>query len=84
MILTAGTAIYYTGDMANQSDFGVITKAEGDNASIKLDDGREMIIMSWSIKNEYNGSCATRFVTRRAYDAYRTEQLARLQASLGK
>ena len=43
--LQPGTRIYYTGDMANSEDHGVITKRYndrwGDFVDITLDDGRE-------------------------------------------
>ncbi len=45
LIYTPGTRIYYTGDMANSEDYGVIVSYTppgkwSDNIKIRLDDGR--------------------------------------------
>jgi len=44
--LNVGTLIYYTGDMANQPDFGIVEKINpadrfgGPSVNVKLEDGR--------------------------------------------
>jgi hypothetical protein len=76
-----GTEIYYTGDVANQPGFGVITTLNrdpqwGDTYDFTLEDGREIKgIATHSLGDKYEGHGGTRFVTREAYDAFRQEKL---------
>lgn len=78
--LEKGTRIYYTGDMANNEDFGTIVKVEnhsrwGVSVDIKLDDGRDIRRLSpLAFSPEYLGHGGTRFVTVAAYNAYRRAQ----------
>jgi len=78
--LYTGTRIYYGGDMANLPDFGTIKAIEKDrwgvHCSITLDDGREMTINTCLFSPKYLGHGGTRFVTERAYNEYREEQMA--------
>jgi len=75
-----GTKIYYTGDQANIGGFGIVTRSFEDKwgkwSDIKMDDGRDFGNTPTSIiSTKYNGTCGSRFVTKEAYDAYRTEAL---------
>ena len=82
--LTAGTRIYYGGDMANCEDFGVITAVNkditwGTSYDIKLDDGREIKRLSTAaFSEEYKGHGGTRFVTIDAYNDYRLAALTKM------
>ena len=83
--LEKNTAIYYGGDMANQSDFGVITGVESDrwgtHYNITLDDGREIKrLPQCAFSDEYKGHGGTRFVTKEAYYAFREKQTADFEA----
>ena len=88
-LLPAGTKIYYTGDMANASGFGEIVKVHEDEKwsnhyDLRMEDGREINRLSACMVGEkYNGTCSTRFVTRKAYDEYLAEIMKRY-ATLGK
>jgi hypothetical protein len=78
-----GTEIYYTGDVANQSGFGRITKLNrnarwGDTYDFTLEDGREIKgIALHLLGDKYEGHGGTRFVTRAAYDEYRQKVMER-------
>jgi len=73
--LPNGTKIYYTGDMANAEDFGVVieqsTNKWGDQVDIRLDDGR--IFKGVSPLNF--GGLGRRFVLRTEYDAERQAKI---------
>ncbi len=78
--LPVGTRIYYNGDMANQSSLGVITKHRSDKwgqfVDTKLDDGRKQKSLPICIFSPvYLGHGGTRFVTEKAYDEYRANQI---------
>tara|TARA_Y100001937_G_scaffold127692_1_gene200717 strand:+ start:1741 stop:1992 length:252 start_codon:yes stop_codon:yes gene_type:complete len=75
-----GTKIYYTGDQANIGGFGIVTRSFEDKwgkwSDIKMDDGRDFSNTPTNIiSTRYHGTCGSRFVTKEAYDAYRTEAL---------
>jgi hypothetical protein len=78
-----GTEIYYTGDVANQPGFGVITALNrdsqwGDSYDFTLEDGREIKgIATHSLGDKYEGHGGTRFVIRAAYDDYRAKLMER-------
>ncbi len=83
MELNEGTRIYYGGDMANESGFGVITKAYSDKwgsfVDAVMDDGREMRgLHTIGFSKTYSGNGSTRFVTEAAYDEWRAIALGRL------
>ncbi len=82
--LPVGTRIYYGGDMANQSDFGVITKHRSDKfgqfVDTKLDDGRVQRSLPLCVFSPvYKGHGGTRFVTEKAYKEYRQQHLQNMQ-----
>ena len=73
--LKKGTRIYYTGDMANEEGFGVITHRSngrfGSFVTLKMDDGRLFESLSATqFSDVYEGHCGTRFVTATAYKAW--------------
>jgi subtilase family serine protease len=74
--LTKGTEIYTTGDMCNASGFGtiddVVTESWGTYYKVKMDDGREFNLESYQFSDKYLGHCGTRFVTRQAYNDYKS------------
>ena len=88
--LTIGTRVYYTGDIANDDGFGVVTeimpatKYGPEVAVMHLDDGRELSTYAMSIEAIYNGHCGTKFVTEAAYKVYREAKLAELQTIMTK
>ena len=77
-----GTKIYYTGDMANHDGFGEIVEVlPNTNVKVKMDDGRTSILFDQQVGTKYEGGHAgTRFVTREAYDSYRSAQIAEMTA----
>ena len=87
MIVTAGMEIYYTGDMANSSDFGVITEVKttqyGTDYHVKLEDGRAMWISSLCFHEVYSGNGSTRFVSKKAYIEYRRNAIVKMMESRG-
>ena len=71
-----GTRIYYTGDMANIPDFGIVKIINpcdwyGLKIHIKLDDGREFALTPSS----FEPGPGTRFITEKKYFADRNEKL---------
>ncbi len=85
--LPVGTRIYYGGDMANQSDFGVITKHRSDKfgqfVDTKLDDGRVQRSLPLCVFSPvYKGHGGTRFVTEQAYKEYQIAQIANVKKRL--
>ena len=79
--MNVGTEIYYTGDMANQSGFFVITKIEESHAMLKeieTDHVKRRSINTpvWGIGTTYKGHMGTRFVTRQAYNEFRENALS--------
>lgn len=86
--ITTGTSIYYTGDMANASGFGIVSRVLSDKwgrfVDIAMHDGREKVRIPVSmIGNKYEGHCGTRFVTREAYEAWRSDRIAESRAKYG-
>jgi hypothetical protein len=78
--LHIGEGIYYTGDMANQSGFGVITAVTSNRwaavqYNMRLDDGREINAISPS---NFSGPGA-RFQTRKEYNALRQAAIAKME-----
>lgn len=76
-----GQRIYYTGDMANRSGWGIITHARpcnwyGVNYTLDMQDGRVFSISPNTITDTFNGHSTYRFVTKEAYDEYRNQALA--------
>lgn len=82
--LEKGVRIYYTGDMANEEGFGIITSQQQDKfgvfVNLKMDDGREFNQLTpANFSDEYLGHCGTRFVTEEAYKKFRQAQIERLE-----
>ena len=81
--LTQGTEIYYGGDMANDSGFGVIESVSesrwGINYKIVMEDARVMNISPSNFSEEYLGHGGTRFVTKAAYQAFRKAAIERME-----
>ena len=77
--LQIGIRVYYTGDFANVSDFGTITKREsgrwGEFVDVTLDDGR---IFTHVFASGFDRSPGQRFKTMTQYNQERAEQLAKL------
>jgi hypothetical protein len=76
-----GQRIYYTGDMANRSGWGIITNARpckwySLNYMLEMQDGRIFTIHPHMISDTFNGSSTFRFITKEAYDEYRNLALA--------
>jgi len=86
--LEKGVRIYYTGDMANDEGFGIITSQQQDkfgvSVNLKMDDGREFNLTPANFSDEYLGHCGTRFVTEEAYRGFRQAQVERLGRELRK
>ena len=78
-----GTRIYYTGDMANNEDYGTVTDVTsgrfGTHVVIRLDDGREFT-HSIRIGEVYQGHCNPRFVTVAAVNKYYAGRVAGYEA----
>jgi hypothetical protein len=78
-----GTEIYYTGDMANQSGFGVITahRAGGNYGSpsmdILMEDGREMFAIHMANFGRHPGR---RFWTKAEYMMDRQQKIDQMRA----
>lgn len=83
--LTEGTRIYYTGDMANASSYGVITKQWYDakwkyyHVNVMLDDGRELLGLTLS---GFQPSPGRRFWLESDYKAERKRMFEQMQANL--
>jgi len=81
-----GARIYYTGDMANVSDWGTIREIIGgrfgEQVRLVMDNGPDKTIPPSGIGNKYNGTCSPRFVTEDAYNAWHREQMANYQSAL--
>ena len=78
-----GTRIYYTGDMANNEDYGTVTDVVtsgrwGTHHVIQLDDGRELT--QTRIGDVYQGHGGTRFVTVAAVNKYWAERVTGYEA----
>lgn len=85
--LKKGTRIYYGGDMANDEGFGVIKERATDQfgtwVDVEMDDGRDFNKLPITIfSDEYLGHGGTRFVTEKAYRAFRQAQIAKVEATL--
>jgi hypothetical protein len=78
-----GTAIYYTGDIANQSGKGTVTALRPASAygsasmDITLEDGREMRGIQMTNFGNHPGR---RFWTMVEYQADRTKRIAQMEA----
>lgn len=81
--LPVGTEIYYTGDMANQSGFGVVSalhgpdKWYGGSVDILMEDGREMRRLHFV---QFDQSPGRRFMTKTEYTAKREADIAQMKA----
>ena len=79
-----GQRIYNGGDMANPSHFGTISEVRITHYGIDYkivvdgDDEKPYWIGHCNFSQEYKGHGGTRLVTLEAYQAWRTEQLDRL------
>ena len=86
-LLPIGTPIYYTGDMANQDGFGIVSAhREGDKWSspsmdLYLKDGRTFKAV-WP--GMFDPAPGRRFMTTETYQRERAEKIARMQADLRK
>lgn len=73
--LRIGTEIYYTGDRANHSGFGVVTAIElgtfGTNIGMRLEDGRKFYVRAAS----FQPSPGQRFMTKAAWKADRQAKI---------
>ncbi len=76
--LEIGTKLFYTGDIANASDWGeILSKSEspsdgfGGWVEVKFEDGKSTAKL-WpsQIGDVYRGHCNPRFVTLEAYQKY--------------
>lgn len=81
--LTAGTEVFYTGDMANLEDYGVITAIVSDkwypvSYNIRLDDGREMR----SILPQNFSGAGRRFWVRSEHTAVRRAKFVKMLESV--
>jgi hypothetical protein len=80
-----GDRYYYTGDMANASDFGVITKITSDKWGTrfwgKLDDGREQKAVTILV---FEKGVGQRFKTIEQYNQERAEQFKKMEEILTK
>lgn len=79
--LEQGTEIYYTGDRANASGTGEITKAYSDRwgqwYDISLEDGREFRAVSiLAVTDNYQGHANPRFATLESYEAVQAQRVA--------
>ena len=72
MEITIGTRIFYTGDIANNEDWGTVSRRLSDGViALKMDeDKEEWLIEEAQIGDVYEGHCDPRFVTLRAYDDF--------------
>lgn len=72
--LKIGTQIFYTGDMANCSDWGKVISVHSESletVEVKFEDRKETTILYANrIGLVYRGHCNPRFVTEEAYKAY--------------
>lgn len=80
-LLPVGTAIYYTGDVANHEGFGEIAgvhvSAWATQYEVLFEDGRKFFVMAGEF--DYDGP-GIRFMTKAKYEAKRAEKIARMQA----
>ena len=80
--LTKGTAVYYSGDMANEEGFGSIIMVTedrwGTHLHILMNDGRTMVLAPHEFSDKYLGHGGTRFVTRAAYDEWKSNLFAKI------
>ncbi len=68
MKMNEGTRISFTGDMANTSGFGTITKNTSVTLQITMDDGRFMAaVPSFLFDAKYTGKAGT-FTTEQAWE----------------
>jgi hypothetical protein len=84
--LPVGTEIYYGGDMANDSGFGIVFAVTSDrwgqSMELHMKDGRKMHISPACFSDNYSGNGSTRFVTREAYEQYRRERIAAMESRI--
>lgn len=82
--LTKGTEIYYAGDMMNEPKFGIIAAVIedrwGTSLEVVYDDGTSSRLSPCQFSEKYLGHCGTRYVTKAAYDDWKSEQVAMLMA----
>jgi len=82
--MKTGTRIYYTGDMANVSDFGAITRIiEADKFAplrydIKMDDGR---VFRQVYDLSFAPGAGRRFMTEAEYLADRAIKISQMEAA---
>lgn len=73
--LSLGTEIFYTGDMANASDNGTVTKITtdrwGTRYTISCVSGMTSVIGAHEVGHVYHGHCNPRFVTMDAVNAWK-------------
>ncbi len=80
-----GTEIFYTGDMANASGFGVVTKIHpadikwgySESVDMRLEDGRDIRKIFVTMFNE---SIGRRFMLKSEHVAKREAQIAQMRA----
>jgi len=89
--LYKGDKIFYGGDMANQSDFGTVTRVlppdrwGGPYVDMTLDDGRKICGFAMHMFSpEYKGHGGTRWVTMAAYQAWQEAYFMEYQARADK
>lgn len=74
-IVKAGDRIFYTGDMANDSDWATVVKVWsdgfGEHVDLQYDSGRTTRVSPSQVGERYEGHCNPRFVTERAVEEYR-------------
>jgi hypothetical protein len=79
-----GTRIYYTGDVCNQPDWGVVVDRDLPNAAtqfhVLFERIGDMTLQITSVGDVYEGHCHPRFVTGEAYDARRAARAGKVAA----
>jgi hypothetical protein len=77
-LLSIGTKIYYTGDMANQSGFGEVIAHRSDwGMDIRFEDGRAFNALTMS---SFSAGPGRRFMTLETHKAERAAQIAQMHA----
>jgi len=75
-MLTIGTKVYYTGDMANHDGhFVIVAYRNGAQYDLKEIDGDRDFRGVRFVATEYKGNCGDRFVTREAWEANRAARI---------
>ena len=68
--VSIGERIYYTGDRANLSWWGMVLEVNDNDVVLAHDNGCIAHVFPSAIGEVYQGHCDPRFVTERAFRAY--------------